>query len=335
MKLSDTAGLESPDKKKKIKGNIAFEAIGLFVFYMAITLFFSASTENFFSTSNALNILDNASVLGIVAIGQTFALITGGFDLSVGGIVPLGAVMFVVFSNSGIDPYTSILLVILIGGLVGFINGVFITRFKINPLITTLATLSITAGLAKVITGGLTTILEDLDAAVLAGRNAGVPNHVWILAVLAVLGFYTLKYTKFGRSLYAMGGNKEASRLAGIRVDLTTVIVYIICGVLAAFAGIVLASQLMAGSGTMGSTYNLDSITAVILGGGSLTGGQGGVIGTIVGVLILGTLSNGMAIMQVQTFYQEIVTGIVLLLAVNFNNIRAAWINKIQNKRGK
>ncbi|WP_099355238.1 ABC transporter permease [Fredinandcohnia onubensis] len=320
--------------KKLLSSSIGIEAIGLFAFYFFIILFFSITTENFFSTSNALNILDNIAVLGIVAIGQVFVLITGGFDLSVGGIVPLGGVLFVSLSNAGLDTITAILLVVIVGGLVGLINGVFVTKFKINPLITTLGTLSITAGLAKVITGGLTTILENPNASVIADKVFGIPIHVIILIVFSAVGFFILRYTSFGRSLYAIGGNQEASRLAGIRVNLNINIVFIICGFLAAFAGIVLASQLMAGSGTMGVETNLKSITAVILGGASLAGGRGGIIGTLVGVLILGTLTNGMAILQIQAFYQEIVTGIVLLLAINFNNLRDFLNTKIKFNRG-
>jgi ribose transport system permease protein len=315
--------LEQPLKRKKmLSGGIAVEIVGLFAFYFIIILFFSITNENFFSVSNALNILDNVSVLGIVAIGQALAIISGGFDLSIGGIVPLGAVLFATLSNAGLNTFSSILIVVAIGALVGLINGLFITKLKINPLITTLGTLSITAGLAKVITGGLTTILNNPDAAVLSRKMFGIPNHVLLLIVISAIGFFVLRYTTFGRSIYALGGNHEASRLAGIPVDLTTNLVYIICGSLAAFAGVILASQLMAGSGTMGVETNLKSVTAVILGGGALTGGQGGIIGTLVGVLILGTLSNGMAIMQIQAFYQEIVSGLVLLLAISFNNLK-------------
>jgi ribose transport system permease protein len=324
---SQVALKESKKRRKLLSSGLGIEAIGLFAFYFIIIVFFSITNENFFSTSNALNILDNISVLGIVAIGQAFALISGGFDLSVGGVVPLGAVLFVTLANAGINIYAAMLIVVAVGAFVGVLNGFFVTKLNINPLITTLGTLSVTAGLAKVLTGGLTTILENPDAAVLSSKLMGIPVHVIVLLILSAIGFFVLRYTTFGRSLYAIGGNLEASRLAGLRVNLITNLVYIICGALAAFAGIVVSSQLMAGSGTMGVETNLKSITAVILGGASLAGGQGGIIGTLIGVLILGTLTNGMAIMQIQAFYQEIVTGLVLLLAINFNNLRN-WITR-------
>ncbi len=314
------------------KRKLGIEMIGLFIFYIIIILFFSISTDNFFSKSNLLNVLDNISVLGFVSIGQIFALIVGGFDLSVGGVVPLAAVLYVTLSNLGYSTFFAMFIVLLVGGAVGLVNGFFVTKLKINPLITTLGTLSITAGLAKLASGGLTTIMENPEAAMLAKKISGIPIHVVVLLIISVLSYFILRYTTFGRSIYAIGGNQEASRLAGLRVNLNINIVFVLCGTLAAFAGIVLASQLMAGSGTMGAETHLKSITAAVLGGASLAGGQGGIVGTMIGVLILGTLTNGMAIMQIQAFYQEIVTGIVLLLAINFNNFKN-WVSKYGGKK--
>ncbi|MGJ9385923.1 ABC transporter permease [Salipaludibacillus sp. CF4.18] len=295
----------------------------LFLFYVMILIFFTTITDSFFSFSNTLNILDSIAVLGIVAIGQAFTIISGGFDFSVGGVVPLGAVVYVTIINAGVNVPLAIIIVLAVGGMVGLINGLLIGKLRITPLIATLGTFSVTAGLASVFTGGLTTALDNPDAAFLAGSSVGgISYYVWLLILLSVLGFITLHYTVFGRTLYALGGNKEATRLAGISTDLITILVYIISGSLAALAGIVVASQLMAGSGTMGLDTNLLSITAVILGGGSLAGGTGGIIGTLVGVLILGTLSNGMALIQVQSFYQQIGTGVVLLIAVISSRLR-------------
>lgn len=326
--LNTFVSANTPIKKKFFSG-IAVESIWLILFYALIILFFSTTTKEFFSFSNALNILDNVAVLGIVSIGQAFAIISGGFDLSVGGVVPLGAVLYATITNAGVNIPLAILIVVLIGGAVGLINGLVITKLGINPLITTLGTLSIAGGMAKVITGGLTTTLNNPDASVLANSSfGGISYYVWVMIILSLLGFVTLRYTVFGRSLYSIGGNREASRLAGIQVNLVTNTVYMICGALAALAGIVIASQLMAGSGTMGIDTNLTSITAVILGGGSLAGGAGGIIGTFVGVLIMGTLANGMALMQVQAFYQEIATGLVLLLAVGFSGLRGYSLRK-------
>jgi ribose transport system permease protein len=299
------------------------EAFGLSTFYILVLVFFSITSEQFLSFSNALNILTNVTLIGIVSIGQALAIISGGFDLSVSGTVPLGAVTFAILVNHGIPIPAAMVLSVLSGSTVGLANGLIITKIGINPLITTLGTLSIGVGLAYTVTNGLTTPFTNLDAAVLANTTVGgIPYYVAAFIVLAVAGWLMLRNTVFGRMLYAIGGNREASRLAGIRVDLITTIVYVLSGSLAAFAGIVIASQLFAGSATVGSSAALSSIAAVILGGAALTGGVGGIPGTMVGVLVLGTISDGMALQAVPAFYQQIATGAVLLLAVAFGRLR-------------
>lgn len=302
---------------------LGIEAFGLSTFYILVLAFFSITSEQFLSFSNALNILTNVTLIGIVSIGQSLAIISGGFDLSVSGTVPLGAVTFAILVNDGIPIPAAMVFSVLSGSAVGLANGLIITKIGINPLITTLGTLSIGVGLAYTVTNGLTTPFTNLDAAVLANTTVGgIPYYVLAFIVLAVAGWLMLRNTVFGRMLYAIGGNREASRLAGIRVDLITTIVYVLSGSLAAFAGVVIASQLFAGSATVGSSAALSSIAAVILGGAALTGGVGGIPGTMVGVLVLGTISDGMALQAVPAFYQQIATGVVLLLAVGFGRLR-------------
>lgn len=303
-----------------------FQYFGIGAFYLVILVAFAFSTQHFFSYSNALNILTNVSVIGIVALGQTLAIVSGGFDLSVSGVVPLGAVSFALLTNAGIGAPLAILIVIGIGALVGLINGLIVTQVGINPLITTLGTLSITAGLAYTLSRGVTIPFVDLDVGILAERPfAGISYYVMAFLALAIVISLMLRYTVFGRMIYAVGGNREASRLAGIRVDSLTILIYVICSALAAFAGVVVASQLLAGAPTVGVEAALTSIAAVILGGASLTGGLGGVGGTLIGVLVLGTIANGMALMMVPAFYQQIATGLILLLAVGFGRLRAVF----------
>jgi ribose transport system permease protein len=238
--------------------------------------------------------------------------------------VPLGAVTYAILVNRGVPIPLSMLLSVLSGSTVGLANGLIITKIGINPLITTLGTLSIGVGLAYTLTNGLTTPFTNLNAAVLADTTVGgISYYVLAFVVLAIAGWLVLRNTVFGRMLYAIGGNREASRLAGIRVDLITTIVYVLSGSLSAFAGLIIASQLFAGSATVGSSAALSSISAVILGGAALTGGVGGIPGTMVGVLVLGTISDGMALLAVPAFYQQIATGAVLLLAVGFGRLRA------------
>lgn len=312
---------------KKIKNwmfaNI--QMLWLVIFYAIILFVFSAKTERFASVSNAINVLDSASVLGIIALGQLFAIIAGGIDLSVSGIAPLSAVVFVRLANAGMSGIEAGAIAILIGAVVGLVNGILVSKLKVMPMIATLATMSITGGVAYIVTNGTTLLMNDINIAWLAGKVAKIPRHAILFVILAILIFIVLKYTTYGRALYAVGGGAEAAKLAGIRVTAILNSVYIVSGTLAGIAGIILASQMMAGSATLGSSLNMDSVTAVVLGGGSLAGGAGNVAGSVLGVLILGTLTNGMSVMQVQTFYQEVVTGFILLIAVNFDNILALF----------
>lgn len=297
---------------------------GIAPFAVGTFVYFSLTTHQFLQYGNMIVLLSNMVVIGIVAIGQMFAIISGGFDLSVSGVVPLGAVLYTELSNHGISTPLAMLVVVLIGAGIGLINGVLITRFQINPLITTFGMLSVTGGLALQITNGVTIPINDIGAGVLADDSVGrVPWGVWILLGLAVASGAMLRYTTLGRSLMSIGGNREASWLAGIRVNLLSSLSYAICAAFAAFAGIVVASQLLAGAGTVGTDSALTSVAAVILGGAALTGGEGGPAGTIAGVFVLGMLADGMALMQLSTFYQQIVTGLVLLVAVGFGRLRA------------
>jgi ribose transport system permease protein len=216
-------------------------------------------------------------------------------------------------------------LATLSGAAVGAVNGLVITRIGINPLVTTLGTLSITVGLANVVTAGETVPFNDLNAGLVDNDFAGMPIYIWVWIATTAIVLVVLRFTVFGRMIYSIGGNREASRLAGIRVDLTTTLVYMISGGLSAFSGVVLAQQLLAGAPSVGANAALTSIAAVILGGAALTGGVGGVPGTVVGVLVLGTVANGLALMQVPSFYQQIATGSILLLAVGFGRLRALF----------
>jgi ribose transport system permease protein len=317
------AVLPRPSTSARV-GRVLVQVLGLFAFYVAVVVFFALRSEQFLTYSNAINILSNVSVIGIVSVGQALTLISGGFDLSVSGTVPLGAVVFTKFINNGTAIVPAMIATILLGACVGLVNGVLIARVGINPLIATLGTMSITQGLAQTITGGLTESFDNLDAGILAESSFGrVPNHIWVLLIVSVIAFLVLRYTVYGRSIYTIGGNREAARLAGLRVDLITISVYMICAGLASLAGIIVASQLLAGSATLGTNSALTSIAAVVLGGASLAGGKGGIGGTLIGVLILGTLANGLALLAVPAFYQQIATGVVLLLAVGLGQLRS------------
>jgi ribose/xylose/arabinose/galactoside ABC-type transport system permease subunit len=303
----------------------ALEISGLFTFLLALGVVFALSSGQFLTGSNFRAILTTSAVLGIVAIGQTFAIIAGGFDLSVAGVIPLASVLYAMTSNAGVPTPLAILAMLALGAVVGLINGLMISRVGIDPLIATLAMLSITGGFAFTVTNGVAVPFDHDYAGVLADSGPlNLSVHVWLVAGLVVVGVLVLRYTVFGRMVYALGGSREASWLAGVRVSALTTAVYMLCSMMAALAGVVLASELLSGSGNLGTDAALNSVAAVVLGGGSLAGGVGTVWGTAVGVLILGTLANGMALQQISSFYQTIATGVVLLLAVAFSRLRAA-----------
>ena len=298
------------------------QLLGVGGFFILMVIFFTIESSRFFVGSNAVNILSNLTPLAIVALGQSLVLISGGFDLSVAGAAPLGGIIYVSACNHGSSTPEAIVLAVASGMAIGVVNGGIITRLGINPLITTLATVSITQGLAFTVTNGVTITLNNPNQAGLDTNLLGIPQYVWVMVLMSVVTFVILRYSVFGRMLYSMGGNREAARLAGLRTDLITVSVYVISGAFAAFAGVILAEQLLAGAPTVASTIGLESITAVILGGASLTGGSGGIPGSLLGVAVLATVSNGLALMQVQTFYQQIATGVILLLAVGLGRLR-------------
>lgn len=280
---------------------------------------FAIAAPGFWTIANASTVLATASVIMLASLGQLLVVISGGFDLSIGGVLPLSAVLFALLTTAGLSMPVAVLAVVAVGIVVGLVHSLFVVTMRINPLITTLATLSITGGLAFTIAGGQTLSVPS-DAGILGDRAIGtIPWHVVLMLGCVVALHLVLQHTVFGRRIYMVGGNREAARLAGVRVTLVGGAVYVISAVFSSLAGIVIASQLLAASGTMGSTTTMQSLAAVVLGGASLTGGRGSVPGAVAGVLLLGVIANGMNILHVPTFYQQVVTGIVLLLAVTLS----------------
>jgi ribose transport system permease protein len=321
----DGLGEERPDqqgaRRRTVRG-LLVRSLGIGLFLVVVLVYFTLSTSNFLTLSNVADILSGVAVLGIVAIGQTGVIISGGFDLSVAGVLPLACVLFVKFSNAGASLPVALIETLAIGAVVGIINAVLIVKAGINPLIVTLATMSIAGGAAYTITNGTTLELANIANGNLGNLAVGsLPWYLFIFIGLALLAALIMRFTVFGRIIYALGGSREASVLAGIRVDLVIIVVYAVSAALAAFAGVVTASQILAGSAGVGSTDALMSVAAVVLGGAALSGGTGGIIGTIGGVLVLGCLSNGLALMQVQSFYVQIITGAALIVAVMFSRL--------------
>lgn len=304
------------------------DSLGLLGIYALLIVALSLKSPYFLSVNNFLNILVAVSTIGIIAIAMTMVIVSGGLDLSVGSVVALTGVMVAQLSHQ--MPIGAAAAIALVCGLVfGLFNGFAITRVGINPLIATLGTLSIARGLAFVFSGGLTQTIESEAFGFLGrGRIANIPFQVIVLALLTLVAVWVMRSTVFGRSIYAIGGNAQASRLAGLPVLRLQTAVYVLSGLSAALGGLFLASQLGAGAPAAAAGIELSVIAAVILGGTSLSGGKGTIAGTLLGVLILGTLNNGLTLLNVSSYYQEIARGAVLLMAVSLDQIRLRFGQK-------
>ncbi|MCK6579405.1 MAG: ABC transporter permease [Anaerolineae bacterium] len=298
--------------------------LNLFATFILICLIFASQSDFFLTLDNFLNVGRTLGVVGIVSIGMTMVLISGGVDLSVGSVAALSGVVTSILWLQA-DVPLGLATVIGLGAcvLVGFINGFFVAVMRINPLITTLASFSIVRGLAFVLSSGQTNQLSN-PAFQFLGRGdvVGIPASLLLMIALFAAAFVVMHFTQFGRNLYAIGGSAEASRLAGIAVRRHLLIVYTLSGLLSGLAGIVIASQLASSAPRAAVGLEFTVIAAVVLGGTSLSGGKGTLIGTLVGVFILRVLDNGLVQTRVSSFYQDVVSGSVLLLAVGFDQIR-------------
>lgn len=295
----------------------------ILVIFILLFAFLSLFVPYFFSWQNMIGLALSVSTVGIIACTMLFCLASGDFDISVEAIVAFSGVLAAVMINVTGSVMIGILVALLAAGAAGAFNGVVIAKLGINALITTLATMQIMRGLGFIVSNGTAVGIKEPGFFVLGNGNfLGIPNPVWITIVcFAVFGFL-LNRTTFGRNTLAIGGNKEAARLAGIRVDRIKILIFTLQGFMAGLAGIVLASRMTSGQPNTSVGLSLDVIAACVLGGVSLTGGVGTIMGTIVGVLIMGTVQNAMNLMNIPTFYQYVARGVILLLAVLFDQMR-------------
>lgn len=302
-------------KKRERSG--VLQRMGPFLGLILIVVILSIISSDFLSISNVFNVLRQVSINALLAFGMTFVILTGGIDLSVGSIIALSSALAAGMMAAGTNPWLAILVGLLSGAAMGTINGVIITRGKVAPFIATLATMTIFRGLTLVYTQGKPiTGLPDSFGLIGRGYLFQIPMPViWMLAAFIVL-YVILKFTSFGRHVFAVGGNEEATRLSGINTHGVKTLVYSISGLLASLSGIILTSRLNSAQPTAGTSYELDAIAAVVLGGTSLSGGKGWIAGTLVGAMIIGILDNGLNLLNVSSFYQQVVKGGVILLAV-------------------
>ncbi|WP_180548926.1 ABC transporter permease subunit [Staphylococcus haemolyticus] len=305
---------------KQLTAKTSFmEKIIPFIGLILLIIVVSILNPSFLDLSNLLNLLRQISINGLIAFGMTFIILTGGIDLSVGSILALSSAFIALMITSGVDPIIALIIGVLIGFVLGAVNGLLVTKGNMAPFIATLATMTIFHGLTLVITdGNPITNLGDSYLFQLFGKGyfIGIPVPAVTMIIVFVILLILLQKTTFGRHTYAIGGNEVAAKISGIKVNKIKILIYGISGLMSALAGGILTSRLNSAQPTAGTSYELDAIAAVVLGGTSLTGGKGRIVGTLIGVLIIGVLNNGLNLLGVSSFYQQVVKGVVILIAV-------------------
>jgi ribose transport system permease protein len=289
----------------------------LAVLILIIVLVMSQATPHFLSMANFRAMSIGLAPTAIIAIGMTVLLVSGGFDLSVGSVLALCSTAVALMIAGGVPIALSVLGALLLGAFIGLANGLIVTRLGVNPLVATLGTMSVARGVALVLTEGFS--VSNLPAAFgyIGSTNwLGLPVIVWITLVLVVLGDLALRHARYLRQAYYIGGNEEAARLSGIPVDFVRCSAYVLTALLAALAGILLASRLMSGTPTAGAALELQVLAAAVIGGASLRGGEGTVLGSFFGVIFVALINNAMTMLEVSIYWQMIVTGCVLVAAV-------------------
>ncbi|MCE3057512.1 ABC transporter permease [Aggregatibacter actinomycetemcomitans] len=328
-----------------LKKIISKLGIGLVLFFMILGMSFTS--EAFLSTNNIFNILLQVSVICVISVGMTYVILTGGIDLSVGSIVALSAVCLGLFTHWGVallgenptEPMLSIVVIVSVlgsigvGALCGYVNGVIIVYGKVTSFITTLGMMGIARGLALTLSNGKT-IYNFPEALRFFGNGRlnitygfGIPIPVIIALIVVLISFYILTQTVFGRQVYALGGNREAVRLSGINVNKLEIKTYVINGALAAIGAVILVGRLNAAQPIAGTDYELDAIAATVIGGTSLMGGVGSVISTSIGALIMGVLQNGLTLLNVTSYLQRLIIGLVIILAVFLDQLRRGEVS--------
>lgn len=286
---------------------------------VALVIIMSIISPTFFTSRNLINVAKQASITSVIGVGMTFVLITGGIDLSVGSVMALSGTLAA--SVAVADKNMPILAVILVGAalgtLCGLINGVGVSYIGFPPFIMTLGMMTIARGIPLVYTNGTPIFgLSDAFNALANSRILGIPTLVYYMVVISIIGYVILSKTVLGRQIYGIGGNEEAARLSGVPVARLKMLVYVFSGFLAGIAGILICSRITSGNGTVAQGYEMNAISAAVIGGVSMTGGSGSVLGMVVGAMILTIIQNSFDIMGVNSFYQDIIKGIIILLAV-------------------
>src|SRR4051812_42125207 len=314
MSTSHSPALPTP---KKLALPVGIRDAGTVFGLLVIVVVFSILTPNFLTEQNILNILQQSSINACVALGMTLVIIAGGIDLSVGPTAAIAAVTVAVLMSLGVPIFLAIPVALLVGMAAGGMNGLLVAYGGLQPFIVTLGTLSLYRALALIYTGGNPIFgIPPGFRALFNTSLFGIPNAVVIVAVLALVIWVVLNKTPLGEYFLAVGGNAEASHIAGVPVAMTKIASYGISGGLAAVAGLILVGRLGAADPTLGNLWELDAIAAAAVGGASLMGGKGSIVGTLLGAIILGSLRNGLTLLNVQAFYQLLATGLIIIAAM-------------------
>ncbi|MCU1537955.1 MAG: transporter permease [Humibacillus sp.] len=297
-----------------------FGVLSISVVFVVLFIFFSARADAFLTAENLVNIARQIAPTIVVAMGMTYVITTGAIDLSVGSIVGLSAASLALFAKSG-NPVLALILTLAIGGVIGWINGALTAYGRLQSFIVTLAALTAVRGIALLVTQGYST---PIDSTVLlpigGGKLLGLYTPTWIAIITVAVAWYVFTRTRFGRYVTAVGSNAESLRRSGVDIRRIQMAVLVITGVLAAGAGIITATRLGSGSSNSGTAFELEVITAVVLGGTSLMGGRGSVLGSAIGALTLGIISNGLVLLKVDVYWVPIVQGIILIVAIFLNS---------------
>jgi ribose transport system permease protein len=302
-----------------------FRNYGIYLGFLGIVIVFSFSSPYFLDMYNIMNILVQSSLIAIIAVGQTFVILTGGIDLSVGSTVAFSSVSIGLMLVSGVPIWLAIILGTLVGAGVGLVNGISIAYGKIPAFIVTLGMMSIAKGGALALNSGRPVSgLPFAFERIASSELFGIPIFVFYMAIVYFIGYVVLYKLKLGRYLFAIGGNRKSTKLAGINVKRYETYAYLISGILAGLGGVLLTARLNYATPLSGASYELDTIAATVIGGTSLSGGEGSLVGTLIGALLLATLRNGLTLLNVVSYYQQIIIGSVIILAVFYDRMRVS-----------
>lgn len=301
----------------------AIKKHGILIAFLLLVLAMSIASPNFLRRQNLMNVARQTSVHGIMAVGMTFVILTAGIDLSVGSTLALSGLLSAYLEHSGWPLALNLAATLLAGAAMGLANGAVVTKAKVTPFVVTLGTMSIARGLAHIATGAQPISRFGSSYRFLgAGEVFGVPMPVLLFLGTAAAAYVILDRTRFGRYVYSIGGNANAARLSGIAVDFHTTAAYLICGLTSALGAVVLTARLDAAESIAGTGYELDVIASVVIGGTSLMGGRGGVVGTLLGALLIGTINNAMNLLLISSYYQLVVKGTIIVAAVVLDRLR-------------